>query len=101
MSEDTTEVVQIDLAEELKETLEEENIEKPEPKVQVRVTGKREIGHKKMRLLIKLQSELTKLVKQGINANYVLAKMTDYNGPFKTTTKQLPGVINQIKNFQG
>ncbi len=64
------------------------------------IGGTRQIGKRKMKLLLALQKTLQGLQKKGINAGYALKQFTNYKGPTKTPTKYLSGIISELKQIK-
>jgi hypothetical protein len=61
--------------------------------------GFRHIGPKKGKLLLKISDELQRLHRKGINAKFVLEKFTDFKNGITTPTKNLTGILSQLKSF--
>ena len=62
--------------------------------------GKRTIGRRKMQLLGRLQMQANRLKRLGLNPEYALATQTDWKGPIKTRTKDITGIISQLKALE-
>lgn len=62
--------------------------------------GFRNVGMRKLNLVNELSKALAKLERKGINTDFVLKKFTSWKGPIRTRTKDITGIIAQVKEFE-